>query len=200
MKSYDTLSEAVNDLIKRGYTFNFNIKPDCIRCVENEIDIHPEEFEIDEVYRFEGNTDPGDENILFAISSYKYDVKGLLVNAFGVYADSFSSSLMMKLNQHKTQKINSMNVYDALTIKEKLSTLKDWNYTDNALEKKFVFKDFKEALSFMVRVGLICETKNHHPEWTNVYNKLTIRFNTHDAGGVTDKDFMLAGEIDKITG
>ncbi len=100
MKSYDTLSEAVNDLVKRGYTYNFNIKSDCIYCVENAINIHPEDFEIDEVYRFEGNTDPGDENVLFAISSAKYNLKGLLVNAFGVYADSFSSEIMAKLNKH----------------------------------------------------------------------------------------------------
>jgi hypothetical protein len=101
MQSYDTLSEAVNDLITKGYKHNFNIKPDCLHCVENEIDIHPEDFEIDAVYRFEGNTDPGDENILFAISSDKYNVKGLLVNAFGVYADTFSSSLMKKLSWAK---------------------------------------------------------------------------------------------------
>jgi len=99
MKSYDTLSEAVNDLVKRGYTNNFNLKNDCISCVENEINIHPEEFDIDEVHRFEGDTDPGDENVLFAISSAKYKLKGLLVNAFGVYADSFSSALMSKLNR-----------------------------------------------------------------------------------------------------
>jgi 4a-hydroxytetrahydrobiopterin dehydratase len=92
-----------------------------------------------------------------------------------------------------------MNTYNQDQIKAKLENINGWSFENNALEKKFVFKDFKEALSFMVRVGLICETKNHHPEWTNIYNKLTIRFNTHDAGGVTDKDFMLAGEIDKIT-
>lgn len=100
MKNYDTLSEAVNDLVSRGYVYNFNLKNDCIKCVENEINIHPEDFNIDEVHRFEGNTDPGDENVLFAISSDKYNIKGLLVNAFGMYADSFSSDLMSKLNKH----------------------------------------------------------------------------------------------------
>ena len=50
----------------------------------------------------------------------------------------------------------------------------------------------------MVRVSFICESKNHHPEWTNVYNKLVIKLSTHDAGGVTDKDFDLAGEIENI--
>jgi 4a-hydroxytetrahydrobiopterin dehydratase len=90
-------------------------------------------------------------------------------------------------------------IYDSNSAKEKLSSLKGWTFENNALEKKFQFKDFREAMSFMVRVSFICEAKNHHPDWTNVYNKLTIRFNTHDAGGVTEKDFNIAAEIDKIS-
>lgn len=100
IRTYDTLSEAVNDLVKRGYTYNFNIKSDCISCVENAINIHPEDFEVDEFHRFEGNTDPGDANVLFAISSDKYKLRGLLVNAFGMYSDSYSSAIMSKLNQN----------------------------------------------------------------------------------------------------
>ena len=99
MKTYDTLSEAVNDLVKRGYISNFNIKKDSLTCIENEINLHPADFEIDEVHRFEGNTDPGDENVLYAISSVKYQMKGLLVNAFGMYSDSFSGELIEKLNK-----------------------------------------------------------------------------------------------------
>lgn len=91
-----------------------------------------------------------------------------------------------------------MKTYTAEASKEKLSQLISWEYKENAIEKKFVFKNFPEAMSFMVRVAFLCENKNHHPEWTNVYNKLTIRFSTHDAGGVTDKDFAIAGEIDKL--
>ena len=99
MKTYDTLSEAVNDLVKRGYISNFNIKKDSLTCIENEINLHPDDFEIDEVHRFEGDTDPGDENVLYAISSVKYQMKGLLVNAFGMYSDSFSAELIEKLNK-----------------------------------------------------------------------------------------------------
>jgi hypothetical protein len=98
MKTYDTLSEAVNDLIRRGYKHNFNLKVDNIENVENKILISPDDFEVDEVHRFEGPTDPGDENILFAISSTKNNIKGLLVNAFGVYSDTFSARLLHKLN------------------------------------------------------------------------------------------------------
>ncbi|MGE5683335.1 MAG: phosphoribosylpyrophosphate synthetase [Bacillota bacterium] len=97
-KSYTTLSEAVNDLTKRGYTFNFNIKNDCIECNENSLQLHPDEFEIDEVHRFQEMSDLDNESILYAISSTTNNVKGLLVNAFGTYADSTSAALVAKLS------------------------------------------------------------------------------------------------------
>lgn len=99
MKTYTTLSEAINDLTKRGYTFNFNINNDCIECVENSINLEPHEFEIDKVYRFQEMSDVGDENILFAISSDKYSLKGLLVNAYGTYSDTTSAELIAKLDK-----------------------------------------------------------------------------------------------------
>ena len=92
-----------------------------------------------------------------------------------------------------------MQTYSQESSKQKLTSLKDWKFSDNAIEKSFRFKDFREAMSFMVRISYICEEKNHHPDWTNVYNKLTIRLSSHDAGGVTDRDFELAGEIEKVT-
>jgi 4a-hydroxytetrahydrobiopterin dehydratase len=64
--------------------------------------------------------------------------------------------------------------------------------------KTFVFTNFSEALAFMVQVGMIAEKRNHHPDWTNRYNKVFIRLTTHDQGGVTDKDFELAFEIDRL--
>jgi len=74
-----------------------------------------------------------------------------------------------------------------------------WTETNNKLYKSFTFKDFSEAFSFMTRVALIAEKMNHHPTWTNTYNKVEIWLNTHDAGDVvTDKDQKLAGEIDKL--
>lgn len=99
MKVYETLSQAITDLTKRGYTFNFNIKNECIECVENSINLQPDEFEIDEVHRFQEMSDVGDENILYAISSVKYNLKGLLVNAFGIYADTASAELIAKLDK-----------------------------------------------------------------------------------------------------
>ena len=75
----------------------------------------------------------------------------------------------------------------------------DWQETDNKLYKSFQFKDFSEAFSFMTRVALRAEKMDHHPTWTNTYNKVEIWLNTHDAGDiVTDKDRKLAEKIDSI--
>ena len=74
-----------------------------------------------------------------------------------------------------------------------------WQEADNKLYKAFQFKDFSEAFAFMTRVALIAEKMNHHPTWTNTYNKVEIWLNTHDAGDiVTDKDQKLAAAIDKL--
>ncbi len=91
-----------------------------------------------------------------------------------------------------------MKTYSAENSLEKLSVLPGWKFNNNALEKDFVFKNFREAMSQMIRIAFICESMDHHPEWTNVYNKLNVRLSTHDAGGVTDKDFLLASEIEKL--
>jgi len=74
-----------------------------------------------------------------------------------------------------------------------------WQETDNKLHRAFEFKDFSEAFSFMTRVALLAEKNNHHPTWTNTYNKVEIWLNTHDTGDVvTDKDRLLADEIDVL--
>lgn len=101
MKTYITLSEAINDLTKQGYTFNFNIKNDCIECAENNLQLQPDEFEIDEVHRFQEMSDVDNESILYAISSTQNNVKGLLVNAYSIYADTASAVLVAKLSQAK---------------------------------------------------------------------------------------------------
>lgn len=74
-----------------------------------------------------------------------------------------------------------------------------WEEKDNALYRKFEFKDFSEAFAFMARVALAAEKMDHHPNWSNVYNKVEISLNTHDAGDiVTDKDRELAKKIDRL--
>jgi len=79
--------------------------------------------------------------------------------------------------------------------------MSDWKEENNALHRSFEFKDFSEAFAFMTRVALAAEKMDHHPDWKNVYNKVTIKLNTHDAGDiVTDKDHKLAKIIDKLLG
>jgi 4a-hydroxytetrahydrobiopterin dehydratase len=85
-------------------------------------------------------------------------------------------------------------------IKIALAGLPGWSLRGEALAKTFQFETFREALGFMVRVGFEAEAMNHHPEWTNVYSRVAIRLNTHDAGGrVTAKDVELARRIQRIS-
>ncbi len=76
-----------------------------------------------------------------------------------------------------------------------------WTEQDNKLYKKFEFTDFSEAFAFMTRAALVAEKMDHHPLWTNVYNKVEVWLSTHDAGNVvTGKDRQLAEALDKIRG
>ena len=74
-----------------------------------------------------------------------------------------------------------------------------WKEIDGKLQKIFEFSDFSEAFAFMTRVAFVAENQGHHPDWTNEYNKVTIRLSTHDEGdAITEKDHQLAQAIDKI--
>jgi 4a-hydroxytetrahydrobiopterin dehydratase len=83
-------------------------------------------------------------------------------------------------------------------IEKKLLHFPDWEYYDNAIHAEFEFDNFKDCFSAMSRIAFECEAQNHHPDWTNVYNVLKISLSTHDAKGVTDKDFKLAEAIEAI--
>jgi len=74
-----------------------------------------------------------------------------------------------------------------------------WKITNHSIQKEFVFKNFIEAFGFMSRVAILAEKQNHHPEWSNVYNKVNITLTTHDASGVTEKDLELAIAIELLT-
>jgi hypothetical protein len=99
MNYYETVTQALSELAKRGYTINFNLSGDHLSWIEEGTHLRPGEFNIDEVYRFEGDTDPGDEMVVYAISSGHKGIKGILVNAFGIYSDQISDDLMAKLKQ-----------------------------------------------------------------------------------------------------
>ncbi len=94
MQFYDTLTEALTDLKKKGYTENLNLKPDCIEC--RSLQLYPGDFMIDSFYRFEGASNPDDNSIVYAISSNK-GIKGTLVDAYGMYADSLNEDMIRKL-------------------------------------------------------------------------------------------------------
>jgi hypothetical protein len=98
MHTYDTVSDAVNGLKKRGYNLDFNLEDNCLICHEDKFDVN--NFEIVEYYRFEGDSDPADEAIVYAIESNKGQ-KGVLVNGYGPSSDAMSSEMAKKLHIHK---------------------------------------------------------------------------------------------------
>lgn len=101
MKTYDTVTEALQDLYAKGFTTDFNIAFDKLICSNDNTCLHPNEFEIVEVHRFEGDTDPGDENIVYAIMSKDGSIKGTLISAYGAYAGNISGEMIQKLSMHK---------------------------------------------------------------------------------------------------
>jgi hypothetical protein len=97
MYTYETVTEAVEDLKKRGFTMDFTLDENCIVCHDDQFD--PDNFEIVEVYRFEGDSDPGDEAVVYAIESTKGH-KGVLVNGYGPSSESMSTEMVKKLHIH----------------------------------------------------------------------------------------------------
>ena len=91
-----------------------------------------------------------------------------------------------------------MNKLTEQEIEKKILHNPDWDYFDNAIHAEFEFENFKDCFSAMSRIAFECEAQNHHPEWSNTYNVLKISLSTHDADGVTNKDFKLADAIDAI--
>ena len=91
-----------------------------------------------------------------------------------------------------------MKAYSNKEIEESLKKFPTWSLVEGSIQRKFKFKDFSEALSFIVRVGLLAEKQGHHPEIFNIYNNVTLSLDTHDAGGITEKDFLLAADVDKL--
>ena len=85
-------------------------------------------------------------------------------------------------------------------IEEKLAALPGWTLRDDKLHRKFRFANFVEAFGFMSQVALLAEAANHHPDWSNVYNRVDISLITHDAGGISERDFKLAEQINALPG
>ena len=91
-----------------------------------------------------------------------------------------------------------MNKLTEEEIEKRLLQFPDWDYYDDAIHAEFEFDNFKDCFSAMSRIAFECEALNHHPDWSNVYNVLTISLSTHSVHGVTEKDFKLAKAIEAI--
>lgn len=101
MPAYETVTEALRELKLRGFTTDFNLAFDSIKCSTTGKCLSPEEFEIVAHYRFEGNTNPADEEVIYAIASKDGSMKGVLVSAFGTYSDAIDDALIRKLQMRK---------------------------------------------------------------------------------------------------
>jgi hypothetical protein len=98
MESYDNIIEAIAGLKKQGYTEDFNLKENCIECRNGQYKVFHNEFEIDKWFRIEDNDSAADNSsIVYAISSEKYQLKGVMVNAYGVYSDDIADEMLDKL-------------------------------------------------------------------------------------------------------
>lgn len=170
---YETLSEAIKDLYNLGYTRDFNIlaAEDCLQCNKTNLRLSPDDFQIDATYRFEGSTDPGDEMILFAISSISSNIKGIVVNAFGMYADTDSSKIVDRLlnrNNNKKAPIKRHPALVQLSRDHHFGLLLVWKI------RQGIKKDIaKERISNYILFFFNEDLKDHFKEEeTNIFSKL----------------------------
>ncbi|MHC2992683.1 hypothetical protein OB13_14245 [Pontibacter sp. HJ8] len=103
MNTMTTVSEILTKLKQEGYTVDFNLDDNCLICNGNSLRIFPNEFVVDRHYRFEGMSDPGDEAVVYAISSAKHNVKGTLVDGYGIYSDGATHELIQALQEKAAQ-------------------------------------------------------------------------------------------------
>lgn len=94
---YVTLSGTMNELRKQGYTEDFNLHQDCLECRDGACRVFADDFKVDTFYRFEGESNPSDSSILYAISSEKHGIKGVLVNGYGIYSEPITDAMIKKL-------------------------------------------------------------------------------------------------------
>ena len=98
---YTTLSETINDLRKEGYVEDFNLGQNCLECRAGALKVFTDDFKIDKFFRFEGESNPSDAAILYAISSDRHQLKGVLVNAYGIYSEPLTDELLRKLEMRE---------------------------------------------------------------------------------------------------
>ena len=93
----ETLSGQIDILRAKGYTEDFNLQQQCLECRDKDFKIFHDEFVVDKYFRFDVNSDASDQSIIYAISSEKHDVKGILINAYGIYAEPLTDEMLDKL-------------------------------------------------------------------------------------------------------
>jgi hypothetical protein len=101
MNPYVTLSETINDLRKQGYVEDFNLRQNCLECRNGEYKVFTDDFKIDKYFRFEGESNPSDAAILYAISSDRHQLKGVLVNAYGIHSEPLTDEMLRKLEMRE---------------------------------------------------------------------------------------------------
>ena len=101
MEPYVTLSQTMNELRKEGYVEDFNLQQNCLECRNGHYKVFAEDFKVDKFFRFEGESNPSDSAILYAISSDKHQLKGVLVNAYGIYSEAVTDEMLQKLDIRK---------------------------------------------------------------------------------------------------
>lgn len=92
----------------------------------------------------------------------------------------------------------NMQKYTSSEVTTAMTSINDWLLIEDRIIKEFQFDDFVEAFGFMSGVALLAERANHHPEWSNVYNRVNIELTSHDVGGLSARDFKMASEIDNL--
>ncbi len=98
MQQYSNLIEAINGLRKEGYTEDFNLQQHCLECRARQYRIFHNEFIVDKYFRFDVSSDAADQSIIYAISSDSYGLKGILINAYGIYSEPITNEMLAKLN------------------------------------------------------------------------------------------------------
>ncbi len=101
METYDTVTGALKGLKAKGFTVDFNIAFDKLICSNNKTVLNPGDFEIVAIYRFEGDSNPDDEDVVYAVESLDAAIKGTFTSAYGMYADNVSTDMLRKLSIHK---------------------------------------------------------------------------------------------------
>lgn len=109
MNTMTTVSEVLDKLKEEGYTVDFNLNDNCLVCHGNSLQLLADEFVIDKHYRFEGLSDPGDEAVVYAISSIKNNLKGILVNGYGISSESLTDDLISALKEKEFNHLTNKN-------------------------------------------------------------------------------------------